>query len=198
MRWRWAVLLSVLAVAVLGGAPPAGACSCAVSSDEELFAWAGAAFIGRVVGVEEGERIETAPARDALVWTFAVSEVYKGEVRRTQQVVSPADSAGCGLSLLPDRSYLVFTDGDPAPWGTGSTTGQLTASLCDGTRSGSDGSLSSAIASPRAPLADAEPSTPAPEPPPPARPGAATRFPVLLGVAPLVAVAVAVVLRSRR
>lgn len=158
---RRVVLVSVVVLAVAGGAPCAAACSCAPSSDEELIAWAGTVFVGRVLGVDEGGGSPSSSANE-LVWTFEVSEVYKGAVRRTQQVVSVADS--CALALVADRTYLVFTDPDPTNPGAART--QLRASLCGGTRSGTDGSLGATIATPSRPLGDEEPLTPAPEPEP--------------------------------
>lgn len=183
MRCRLLVLTAVVTLTVLGSAPRAEACSCEVVTENEAFARAGAVFVGRTAS--RGSAREGAATPETVLWTFEVSEVYKGEVRRTQQVVSAADSAGCGVDLGLDRSYLVFTDEDPAGGA------QVAAHLCGGTRSGSDGALSPLIATARDPLADERAPAPAP-------PRHASRLPALAGAAVALVIAGAVAVARRR
>ena len=141
-RFAAAVLLVVgLPIAgVVGAAGPAGACSCIGLGDAEAFARADAVFVGKVSGYEAGDPPvpQPGPAR----WTFKVRDVYKGKVTRTQEVVSAADGASCGLEIQTRGVFLVFaTTSRTLPSGPRPAAGQLYATLCGGTRALSEGAL---------------------------------------------------------
>ena len=94
---------------------------------------------------------------DPAIWTFAVSEVYKGDVAPTQPVVSAVSGATCGLELAHQGEFFVFVNrrdlmGQPTP-------DQYHANLCGGTRSTSAGPLAVAALQP--------PTTVVTTPPPP-------------------------------
>lgn len=165
-------ILAVLVLTCLAAglaAAPAAACSCVARDDAALFASATAVFVGEVVDRDQGFT-SVAP----VTLTFRVTEVFKGDVPRTQEVLTSANSAGCGLGELQPgtRPHLVFAtpDGDPAP-----ARGQLAANLCGGTRTQATGELGPGLAEPRPPLDD-----PPPAPEPPAGPGAAPWLTALL------------------
>jgi hypothetical protein len=122
-----AALGAAVALALAAGpaARPAHACSCAATTEAEAFARADVVFRGEVVGHDPGDPSSTATP----TWTFAVSEVYKGEVAATQEVVS--DSWSCGLEIPERGVFLVFARDD----------GPLRADLCGGTRSIAAGPL---------------------------------------------------------
>ncbi len=155
-------LLAVLALAGLvltvGLAQPASACSCAETDDAELFAQADAVFVGSVIDVAAARPAGPIwSSGDPVIWTFQVREVHKGEVVRTQEVVSAASSASCGLELPRRGTYLVFADAasfdhEPA---------QLTANLCGGTREAGV-ALAEGLGSARPPNPDPVPIAPAP------------------------------------
>ncbi|MFF5992638.1 hypothetical protein [Prauserella flavalba] len=115
-------VLALVPVAVVLSAPAAHACSCAESTDAARFARADAVFTGTVTGREQGtpENVHVDTA------TFAVTRVYKGQARATQQVETPGSANSCGLSL--SGATLVFAQRNPEP------EGRLSTAPCDGTR----------------------------------------------------------------
>jgi hypothetical protein len=129
-RVTTALVITLCAAGTLVATPDAAcACDCGQPSASEAFERADAVFIGQVVEVKRPWF--TSLGSDTAVWTFEVSEVYKGEVRRRQEVVSHAHSTACGLDLEGSEPFVVFasTDGtDPTP-----AEGQLAAHRCNGT-----------------------------------------------------------------
>jgi hypothetical protein len=149
-----AATLLALAVVIGPGAAPAAACSCMPTTDTEAFDIATAVFVGEVIDYQAPPAAEVMSSTDPAVWTFGVSEVFKGEVTRVQQLVSAVSGASCGLEIEPQGEYLVFASdsGDPDI--------RYTSGLCTGTRSTSSGPPDLAVAStPPLPPADtADPS----------------------------------------
>ena len=130
---RRPVLVALVVAALhVTGMSPAGACSCAPIGDEGAFADADAVFVGSSVSrtVEHGEVRSTA---DPAVHRFEVSAVYKGEVRRDQEVVTASDGSSCGFEAPLDVEVLVFAD-RTSSYGPRPGAGQLTGDLCNGTR----------------------------------------------------------------
>lgn len=130
---RRPVLVALVVAALhVTGMSPAGACSCAPIGDEGAFADADAVFVGSSVSrtVEHGEVRSSA---DPAVHRFEVSAVYKGEVRRDQEVVTTSEGSSCGFEAPPDIEVLVFAD-RTASFGPKPGAGQLTGDLCNGTR----------------------------------------------------------------
>lgn len=122
-------LAAVGLVAFLGvvSPAPASACSCLGISTRRAAEQADAVFLGTVSTIEEskvgGER--------AAVLRFDVSRVYKGTVYRDQVIITPADSAGCGLTPDVGSSWVIFANG--AIHGEGrSARVRLTTTLCSG------------------------------------------------------------------
>ena len=127
------LFLLVLASLQVVGAPTAGACSCAAPGDEGALADADAVFVGSL----ESRTVEGGVVRsstDPAVHRFEVRAVYKGEVRRDQEVVSAAEGASCGFEIPADTEVLVFAD-ETTSFGPEPGAGQLAGDLCNGTRS---------------------------------------------------------------
>lgn len=160
------VVAVLLGAAVLLGGPAAGpahACSCMATTDEEAFARADAVFRGQVTGYQppapDGEFLSST---DPAIWTFAVSEVYKGDVAPSQQIISAFSGASCGLEIPHQGEFIVFA-------GRRGLDGQVSgdqyfANLCGGTRSTAAGPLAVAQVPPSVPVTTepAPPTTVAP------------------------------------
>jgi hypothetical protein len=133
------VAVTLGAAVLLGGpaAGPAHACSCMAATDDAYFAGADAVFRGQFAGYRpppEPVTFSGAPA----IWTFAVSEVYKGDVAPSQEIVSAFSGATCGLELPHQGEFFVFATRRGFD---GQTDGRLHANLCGGTRSTAAGPL---------------------------------------------------------
>lgn len=134
--------LAVVVTSVIGGllvvagpgAQPAAACSCGATSDADKFEQSDAVFVGEVVGYEPPPADATSSTAPAT-WVFAVSEVYKGEVAASQEVVSEVSGASCGLEIPREGDFLVFATEDGFQMSVGND--QYYAGLCGGTRSAS-------------------------------------------------------------
>ncbi len=141
-----AVILGAAVLLVGPSAGPAHACSCMVSSDEEQFARAEAVFRGQLVGYQPPPAQPFMSSGDPAIWTFAVSEVYKGDVAPSQPVISAVSGASCGLEIPHQGEFFVFASrrdimGQATP-------GPYHASLCGGTRATSAGPLAVAALRP--------------------------------------------------
>jgi hypothetical protein len=132
----------LLGAAVLLGGPAAGpahACSCVGWTEEQAFASADAVFRGQVTGYQSPVTEGGFSSLDPAIWTFAVSEVYKGDVAPSQQILSPFSGASCGLEIPKQGEFFVFASRRGID---GQVSGdQYHANLCGGTRSTSAGPL---------------------------------------------------------
>lgn len=149
VAWLFVALVLALST-VVSDARPAGACSCVGFSDADAFARADAVFVGTVVGYEPPA--QPGSSADPALWTFEVRQVYKGEVTRTQQVVSEVSGASCGLEIPRSGEFLVFADTRTSGPSPVPAAGQFYAGLCGGTRALSKGVLEPGLASPHAPV----------------------------------------------
>jgi hypothetical protein len=154
----WALAAALLAIALLVGpsAGPAAACSCMAVTDAEAFDMATAVFVGEVIDYQPPPPSDTMSSTDEAVWTFGVSEVFKGEVTTVQPVVSAVFGASCGLEIERQGEYLVFaSDASNSEF-------RYNTGLCTGTRSTSAGAPDLAVAStpPLPPAANADPLSP--------------------------------------
>lgn len=118
-------LAGLLQLATTLGATPALACSCAPMTDAEYVGSADVIFAGTLLDRKEPPSGSITSSGDLVTLTFAVSEVYKGQVGTTTQVRTASSGASCGLELDDEGPFLVFTTFDK---------NGLTASLCGGTR----------------------------------------------------------------
>ncbi len=118
-------LAGLLQLVTTLGATPALACSCAPMTDAEYAASADVVFAGTLLDREEPDSGGIVSSGDLITLTFAVDEVYKGQVGTTAQVRTARSGASCGLELEGEGPFLVFTQ-----FGKNG----LTASLCGGTR----------------------------------------------------------------
>lgn len=119
----------LLCVALVGAfmvlsATSASACTCVAITDDEAFPASNVVFAGTVVEKREPEgrpvpgdpEVRAVSSADPATWVFAVERVYKGEVGDTQEVLSPAFGASCGLELGPPGTRaLVFASRGDAP-----------------------------------------------------------------------------------
>jgi hypothetical protein len=124
------VFAGLLAVAV--DVRPAGACSCAVGTDQQAFDRADAVFTATLTKMEDPDSGRSTAPR---VYTFAVDDVLKGEVAPQQTVRSEQSGASCGLEIAGAGPFIVFAVASVH----GSSdielgAGELYAGLCGGTR----------------------------------------------------------------
>jgi hypothetical protein len=125
---------------VMAGTEAAWACTCATFDDADAYARADAVFVGEVVDYEfDAEGRSAFSTADPAVWTFAVSEVFKGDVDETQQIVSEVSGASCGLEIPHSGEYVVFAQRDGYDFAV--EDGAYYAGLCGGTRSTTEGPL---------------------------------------------------------
>lgn len=129
-----------IGIVSVGTAQPAGACSCATTSDAEAIGHADAAFAGSLVDVVtntgEGLRSSSDPER----FVFDVESVFKGEVAERQTVVTPEGGESCGLEIAGPGPYLVFAF-DDSDLTFGAEAGELYSHLCSGTRALASGEV---------------------------------------------------------
>lgn len=118
---RFALLTALSVVPFLWlGAEPAVACSCVQSSLPD--------FVERADVVGSGRLVEREYVRDGqdVVYTFAGTGTFEGELPPEFDVRSSASSASCGIEgLVVGRDYLLFLEDED---------GALSANLCGGTR----------------------------------------------------------------
>lgn len=139
MRFTRAVLAAALMATVfVWSTPTAGACSCGPATDQEYLDFADVVFEAELLSYsfeEDPDGDGIISSLDPAVWTFAVTGVYKGDVRQTQAVYSPNDGSSCGLEIPKEGTFFVFANwigadnADP-----GYPIGELTSGLCSGTR----------------------------------------------------------------
>jgi hypothetical protein len=121
------VAVGLVALTTVVNPSCAHACSCLGITTKKAADQAEAVFLGTVTEVSEskvgGER--------AAVLRFDVSRVYKGTVYADQVIVTPADSAACGLTPEVGSSWVIFANG--AVHGDGKAAKvRLTTTLCHG------------------------------------------------------------------
>lgn len=126
-----AVLGLLVGGLVLATAAPANACSCVTDQPDQLAANAEFAFLG----VLEEQRADD----DEVAHRFAVETVYKGDVHRTQDVVTPhLDEAGCGVEWEPGSQMVVLGYLDDE--------GRLASNFCSGSGPTTDPSDDAVVA----------------------------------------------------
>lgn len=97
-------VLVVIATVSLSLAADAYACSCAPVDLVRDLPRADGAFVGTVLE----RRVE----RQTAIYLFRVEQVYKGGIENRVEVVTPVDSAACGLALtVGQRAGLLLTRG---------------------------------------------------------------------------------------
>lgn len=126
------------------GLPPppqcAEACSCATFTDTEAYEFADVVFTGTLVEINT-------PVGDIVVSTdperfvFDVDQVFKGEARTRQSVVTAREGASCGLEISGLGPFVVFARLDDDGITSGAVDGEVYSSLCSGTRPLADGAM---------------------------------------------------------
>ena len=141
MLARLLATLAVLAGAlVLGSAVPAAACSCASGDPGDLARRADVAF----VGVLDSQRADG----DVVAHLFTVEDVRSGDVRRSQDVVTPGrGGAACGVEWATGTRMVVLAHVDHD--------GRVASDLCRGSVPAGDAAYDAtvqALGPPREPL----------------------------------------------
>ena len=117
-------------------APPAQACSCSLVSDEQAYDAADAVFVAQVESAPSPPTEGAWSSIDPGVWTFSVTDVYKGDRLRAQRVVSAISGGSCGLELPEQGAVVVFARTEPwgPPFEQSVDGADLYADLCGGSR----------------------------------------------------------------
>ena len=98
-----------------------------------------------VIGATSGDVVSSA---DPERFVFDVRDVFKGEVRATQTVLTPTSGASCGFEISGPGPYLIFAF-DDSTLTSGAEDDELYSHLCSGTRALADGGLATnLVASP--------------------------------------------------
>ena len=134
MRALRLLLTTVLTVPalLLAVSSPASACDCVDGTSAQHARWADVVVSGML---EEG------PAggfhQDAVTYSFAVDEVFKGAAGPALTVASEGSGAACGLERMVEGArYVVFATHDDL---MGEEGDRLWAHLCGGTARATDG-----------------------------------------------------------
>lgn len=135
MRLR-AILLALLlgSTVHVAMAIPAAACSCfsPEPGEKRYMVAADAIFVGEILDYAEPQTTPNASQPAAAGWTFQVSDVYKGAVAATQDVVSALfDGSSCGAEFPHSGRVLVFASSSGVPTVPGPV---LYSGMCDGSR----------------------------------------------------------------
>jgi len=102
---------------VLAPVGPAAACSCVSNDPVELADHADVAFVGVLTGQRSGD--------DVVAHLFTVEDVLAGDVRRSQDVVTPnAGEASCGVEWASGVTMVVLGRIDEH--------GRVASDLCSG------------------------------------------------------------------
>lgn len=102
------LLMATLAAAFALSVTPAFACSCIPPADPATeMARATAVFSSTVTAIDDSRGLISSSA-DPIPVTFAVSEVWKGDVSATTTVTTARDSASCGFNFTVGETYLVY------------------------------------------------------------------------------------------
>lgn len=114
-------LVAALGIALGVSAVPiaqVAACSCMQMTPGEAAASAEVVFTGIPVSEDQGNANP-----DAVLYTFQVDGVAKGDVGTQVSLVAGGDSAMCGVTFALNERWLVFAN---------TQDGALTTSLCSG------------------------------------------------------------------
>ncbi|MDP9068901.1 MAG: hypothetical protein M3N53_11235 [Actinomycetota bacterium] len=111
---RAKVVLALTAVALLGSALPATACTCFSGDPYDALEASDGAFIGEFLF----RRL--APDGYSAVYTFRVDEAIKGDLGDRIQVHSSAGGGSCGLAVTRGRDYGLLLEGSSQEgWSSG-------------------------------------------------------------------------------
>ena len=86
-------------------------CTCLGPGPSPLTAYkkSSAVFVGTVIASYDSRAGEkTRSTIDPIVYTFDVSQVWKGTIADTLHVVSPRSSPSCGVKFVIGKRYMVY------------------------------------------------------------------------------------------
>lgn len=119
-------LVMFMTTLLLAAPRPAHACSCAApAAPAQALGRADAVFAGKVTAIETPLLNRITGSGDIHQVTFAVSEVWKGEVPQEITLSTAASSAACGYEFASGSEYLVYA---------GETRDGLSTGLCSRTQ----------------------------------------------------------------
>jgi hypothetical protein len=119
---------------------PASACSCSRLTDPEAVEFADVVFAGTLQEVRAPLNADGMSSAVPTRLIFAVDEVYKGDARAWQSVVTSGTGGACGLELPVGQRSLVFATSEPGREQLDpGEEGELHSYLCSGSRSLADG-----------------------------------------------------------
>jgi hypothetical protein len=122
---RAAILAFAASVLLVGFASPCLACSCVQQSDKQHYDRAAVVFTGNAVERHDPNEGTYQSSADPIHWTFDVESTQKSTTAPKQVVSTARDEASCGFTFAIGHRYQVFAS---------KTNGELSTSLCDGTR----------------------------------------------------------------
>lgn len=116
-----------IALAFLCAVPQeAHACSCAAApSVQEALQRSAAVFSGKVIRIEDKRGVIRSSAEPVAV-TFAVANVWKGELRKEMTIRTALSEASCGYGFEQNQEYIVYAAPD--------ANGNLQTNLCSRTK----------------------------------------------------------------
>jgi hypothetical protein len=110
LRLRAVAALFLAAVVALIAPQTCAACTCLPMTFAESVEASEMVFVGTVTARESGVETPFGPGVDA---TFAVDEVYRGDVPADAVVRTADNSAACGVEFVVGESYLVLARSGP-------------------------------------------------------------------------------------
>jgi hypothetical protein len=152
-------LLAAIAAAALSAVPVSMvlACYCAQATIPESVGFADVVFTGTATAAEAPPPGDVVSTADPVHYSFAVDQVFKGDVVDAEIVASTAmDGASCGTAFGMDERWLVFAN---------ITDGEIWTGLCSGNVLLADEETeAAALAELGEPIAEPDPTTAEPEP----------------------------------
>ncbi len=150
---------AVVLVAVLGGTfsfgmRPAWACSCAPLDAKQTLRETDGAFVGELVARKDPAGFPRG-GLDTSVFTFRVTESFKGDVGERVQVESASDGAACGLEVTQGERVGLFLTNEQNQW-TSNLCHQVEAGVLE--RAAKSTGVGEAASAPEEPRTDAAPS----------------------------------------
>jgi len=130
------------------------ACSCIRTTPIQALGRTDASFTGKVIARRSSVLGPNSSSLDPVTLTFAVESVFKGTVRRRQQIVTVSSGASCGLEVEDGATYLVFGSKEASVVTPSPGRGQYGANLCNGTAAAPAGYRPEGFPSAKRPLAE--------------------------------------------
>ena len=112
---RSLLLCALLAATFMVGTGPAWACSCVPPNARQLLAEMDGAFVGELVARKDPTGFPMGGS-DTSVFTFRVTESFKGNLGELVDVESSSYGASCGLEVTEGEQIGLFLEKEPERW----------------------------------------------------------------------------------